>query len=39
VAIEGRLMNKIFFDKNDMKRTAAEIMLTDIVLIGRSNLE
>lgn len=39
VVLEGRLMNKIFFDKNDMKRTAVEIMLTDIALIGRSNLQ
>ncbi len=35
VAIEGRLVNKVFTDKNGVKRTSTEIIVNEILLLSK----
>lgn len=35
VAIEGRLINKAFTDKNGVKRVSTEIILTEILILSK----
>lgn len=35
VAIEGRLINKAFTDKNGVKRVSTEIVLTEILILSK----
>jgi len=35
VAVEGRLVNKMFTDKNGIKRTSTEIILSEILLLSK----
>jgi single-strand DNA-binding protein len=36
VAIEGRLVNKNFIDKNGIKKTSTEVVLTEVLILGKS---
>lgn len=35
VAVEGRIVNKVFTDKNGIKRTSTEIIVNEILLLSK----
>lgn len=35
VAIEGRLVNKSFTDKNGIKKTSTEVILSEVLILGK----
>jgi single-strand DNA-binding protein len=38
VAVEGRLVNKSYVDKNEIKRWSTEIVVSEILLLNRQKL-
>jgi single-strand DNA-binding protein len=36
IAIEGRIVNKSYTDKNEIKRAATEIVISEILLLNKS---
>ena len=36
IAIEGRMVNKFYTDKNEIKRTTTEIIISEILLLNKA---